>query len=288
MGVIEKLAAAGYLSQDQVDRVRSNVRSFFNEMDSNPDFASETLDKTAGFVGDVAGHVDPAKTVAGLITAGLVVGAATGGRDIYDAVKGKIMHHRSFGKMMDMNPALKKHDKKMVNAAFNTLHRFNPDYAADPLVAGTFVQNALDMSRVDVGTVNSLVDANSKLKRDTGMNIGDALKFVQFQDKPMAHPAQVAMWEADTANKLRGAPPEQLAAWRASAEKARAEASKARAGTQRVLSQTRGEVGQLQQQMGQERARHIAQLRNERGMAQKIMKREAARAEMYRGAARNK
>jgi hypothetical protein len=278
MGIIEKLASAGYLTGEQATRARENARAFIAEMDSDPSFP-----KSAGFGGDVMGHLDPAKTVAGIISAGLIVGAATGGRDIYDAVKGKITHHRSFGKMMEMNPALKNHDKKMVNAAFNTLHRFNPDYASDPLVAGTFVQNALDMSRVDVGTVNSLVDANSKLQRDTGMNIADALKFVQFKDEPVAHPSQVALWEAQTAGagKPVGYSEAQMAAWKAQAAKGEAE----RHG---VHARTQGDLLKMRQQMGHERERHTAQLENERAMAKKFVKREAARAEMYRQAAGKK
>jgi hypothetical protein len=220
MSVIEKLAAAGYLTEEQVSRVRGNVEAFIGEMDSNPEFANEALCKTAGFGGDVMKAVDPAKTVGAVIAAGITMGAIAGGKDIYDAIKGKIQHRSSFNEMMDMSPGLKKHDKKMVSAAFNTLHRFNPDYAADPLVAGTFVQNALDMSRIDVGTVNSLVDSSNKLQRESGMSMTDAMKFVQFKEgPPQAHPGQVAAWKSQAERKEVGPHAAQIAAWRAQASR---------------------------------------------------------------------
>jgi len=222
MSMIDKLAAAGYLTEEQVGRVRGNVRAFVEELDSNPDFESEALAKTASFIGDVGRAVDPAKTVGAVIAAGITTAALTGGKDMYDAVKGKIKHHQSYNAMMDMNPGLKRHDKKMVNAAFNTLHRFNPDYASDPLVAGTFVQNALDMSRIDIGTVNSLVDSSNKLKRESGMSMADAMKFVQFKDEG-PHPAQVAAWESSA----KGPHPAQVGAWEASRSKATSESRKA-------------------------------------------------------------
>jgi hypothetical protein len=70
--------------------------------------------------------------------------------------------------MLRENPDLQKHPMgaKAVQGVFSTLHRFNPEFAGDPLVAGTFVRNHLesaDPKRIDIGTLTNLVSARKNL-----------------------------------------------------------------------------------------------------------------------------
>ena len=49
----------------------------------------------------------------------------------------------AFNNMMNENPSLKKEPKRDVKMIFNTLYRFNPKMAGDPLVAGSFMRRSL-------------------------------------------------------------------------------------------------------------------------------------------------
>ena len=69
-------------------------------------------------------------------------------------------------------------DARMVQRHFDTLHKFNPEYASDPMVAGTYVQSSLDYARPNIETLNNVVKARADLQRSgRGMESGrDVLK----------------------------------------------------------------------------------------------------------------
>jgi hypothetical protein len=164
---VEKLAASGHLDGDGVERIGRNVSEFMKLAKADPSFHHEALkalgmDKEAGFGGAASsgfGHaVGTLAAGAGISLAGM---AAT---DAYRAIKGSVMKGRNYKGMLDENPDLgAKRDAKKVQKAFSTLHKFNPEYASDPFVAGEFVRNTLDMDRVDIGTVNSLTQARKNI-----------------------------------------------------------------------------------------------------------------------------
>lgn len=67
-------------------------------------------------------------------------------RSYYAARKG-----HDFKQMIEANPDFKRRDDQSVRRAFGALHRLNPSFAREPLVAGAWVRHALDSSIGETG-----------------------------------------------------------------------------------------------------------------------------------------
>jgi hypothetical protein len=96
------------------------------------------------------------------IGAATTLGSALGGT-VINSIRSAMTKGKNYKGMLDVNPDLGKKDSKQVQLAFNTLSRFNPHYASDPSVAGAYVRQQLDMERVDLNSINSLVAANKSI-----------------------------------------------------------------------------------------------------------------------------
>src|SRR6185295_1489676 len=161
--VIEKLAAEGRLNPAQVERIGSNVADFMKAANADPALYEAALEKTSfpdmGGVGKAVGSVFegiPWKPIVG--TAAVGAGLELGARAIkgtYDAVKGSIDKARHYKQMMEHNEDLATKDPKIIQRAFNTLHKFNPGYASDPLVSGQFVRSVAETARLPLDSVNN-------------------------------------------------------------------------------------------------------------------------------------
>lgn len=160
--VIEKLAEAGYLTPEQVEEIGKNVSEFLKEAKANPALMKETIEKLGGtFWRKFTGAFPSA--LAHVAAGGLIGAGAVAGSRVLEDVKHGLMKSRRYKMMMDENPHLKRFPSRSVQKAFETLHRFNPEYASDPNVAGTFVRNAVEQDRIDVANVNALVSGRSGL-----------------------------------------------------------------------------------------------------------------------------
>jgi hypothetical protein len=73
---------------------------------------------------------------------------------MYDALRRGITKNLHYKTMLKENPDLREHTAKDVQRVFSTLHRFNPEFSADPMVAGSFVRNNLSLAGSDQGTVD--------------------------------------------------------------------------------------------------------------------------------------
>lgn len=74
--------------------------------------------------------------------AGLGAGVAMG----VGKLKDTIVKNRAMKSMIEANPSLATKDNKQVSMAFNSLYHLNPDFATDPLVAGSSISRFLDRS----------------------------------------------------------------------------------------------------------------------------------------------
>lgn len=102
--------------------------------------------------------------VAGAALAGIAYSLAG---DMYDSVKRGLTKSRDYKNMMQDNPDLKQLDPRQVQRAFSVLHKFNPEFASDPIVAGSFVRRAATFEG-DVGftaprELKELIDARKSL-----------------------------------------------------------------------------------------------------------------------------
>lgn len=88
-------------------------------------------------------------------------GAEYGLRKGFKAMGNKIQNARSYKKLLKENEDLE--DTPETRKAFNTMHRFAPDVAKDPMVAGTFVKRVTRFGEeVDPNWVKTLVDIQSR------------------------------------------------------------------------------------------------------------------------------
>lgn len=151
------------------------------EINASP-FREEILDEMNTFIkramnwGAVRGGLSAGAGVVGkgaLALGGAVGAAAAGGialalaGDMYDAAKRGITKGRNYTAMMQANPHLQKMPAKEVQKAFSVLHRFNPEFASDPTVAGAWVKSRVSLGADelygDTTMLKSLVDSRKNL-----------------------------------------------------------------------------------------------------------------------------
>ena len=94
----------------------------------------------------------------------MVIGgvAATLAGDMYDSIKRGLTKTRNYKNMLEANKDLSGTDPS-VKANFETLHRFNPEYSADPNVAGGYVRHAKQFPS-DIGMVHGLVSSRKAIR----------------------------------------------------------------------------------------------------------------------------
>lgn len=165
---IQQLIAEGKLEKEAAQRI-----------------ADGAVEKLAG-IERILGYPIPQGAQGALHAAGLGAALAGGGTvaamgaqkgvEGVDALVNAVMKGRRYTKMMETAPDLVEEDPGHVHMAFDSLHRFNPEMAADPLVASTFVRSALHAAppesptpRIQPDVVGRLIKARSDLKRPAGM-----------------------------------------------------------------------------------------------------------------------
>jgi len=182
MKLIEKLASEGHFTPEQLDRIGRNVQSFMAAVDRDPTFFKAAMEKVAGGWGDIGeifsnafskenlgkgveravNFAPQAAVLAG--TGALMGGAVEVGRSSIRSMRESLDKSRAYQEMMEENPALANANPNVTEKAFNTLYRFNPAYAKDPMVAGTFVKNVLDQERLDIGQISNLVQSHKLIQ----------------------------------------------------------------------------------------------------------------------------
>ena len=126
----------------------------------------EGIAKTAA-VKDLRGWKDVAKGTGaafGIMAAGGIALALAG--DLYEAAKRGLTRGRDYKNMLAANPDLRSPSKSAkVKSSFGTLHRFNPEFAKDPNVAGSFVRNAIEVPGSELATAKDLVQARDSMQK---------------------------------------------------------------------------------------------------------------------------
>lgn len=125
---------------------------------------------------------DQAKSVAlgvgGTVAGGLLSSIAT---DLYDAAKRGLTKGRNFDRIMSANPELKKDlDRKAMMSAFNTLHKYAPEFTADPLVGGVLVRQLAEIPATSFKTVTELLGARKDFQDSRGRHFEGLAKSNPF------------------------------------------------------------------------------------------------------------
>ena len=115
----------------------------------------------------------------GALTAGGIGAAMAGSAGVHgiDRLVQAVKKGHQYKKMMEANPELSHYDSSEVQQAFNTLHKFNPELAGDPLVAGTFVRRVADADAIDHRTVGDLVKTRKDMGRPFGQQAASGQSF---------------------------------------------------------------------------------------------------------------
>jgi len=156
--IIEKMVLAGLLSKEQTRLIENNVAHFTKTAEQDPEFLENAIEKLANPFG-----VMIPETLKMMGATALAAGGAALVGDLYRTAKNAIVKSRNYKAMIDSNPELSGMDAQAVQRAFNTLHNFNPSYAADPSVAGQYVKRQMETQGTDWGLLKNVIDAGRSL-----------------------------------------------------------------------------------------------------------------------------
>ncbi len=115
----------------------------------------DTIVKTASGPGLMGRLGNAAAGVGATMATGIALSLAG---DLFDATKRGLTKTRNYRKMMEANPDLDELPATEVQKVFNVLHRFNPDFASEPTVAGHFVRNHAKIEGTGMGDQRLLGD----------------------------------------------------------------------------------------------------------------------------------
>lgn len=144
-----------------------------------------------------AGWKDVGQGIAATIGAGIAYNLAG---EIYNKVRYGVTKSKNFKTMLKENPDIDPKNRR-VKMVFDTLHRMNPEYASDPLVAGDFVKTRIEgvAPMGDLQALDKLVGARSALSSSKRLPI-HSLPTYDFSGTDATHrKAQTALFEAQTA-----------------------------------------------------------------------------------------
>lgn len=122
----------------------------------------------------------PVKWGLGAMAAGVALNL---GGDMAEAVKRGLTKGRDYKNMLEANPDLRGNSKSpFVKRHFNTLHRFNPEYAGDPYVAGSYVRQNMEMATDDLQGIHALVKARRDVQGARALSGANPFKQIDIQD----------------------------------------------------------------------------------------------------------
>lgn len=140
---------------------------------------------------DVAANLGKMMALAGL-TAGATTGAGALIRHSKDKkLRGEI--DRSYKTMFKEHPGLndiEEHDPGRVRRHFGVLARYAPSLAADPTVAGTWVQATSQVGQINTGDIKNLAETQSRI--DDAREERGAMKISPLQVGSIASKAMLA------------------------------------------------------------------------------------------------
>lgn len=188
------------------------------------EYEAQRKEKTAAFAPDAFSALAPqvgrevmeqgflrtlGRTTAGIGTVALgsmAVGAGVqaAGR-LIDHVAGSLQRARGYKAMVEANPDLKKMDRQKVEMAYNTLHKFNPEMASDPLVSSSFVRRTAEMGQVATPDIGNLMAARDRARGRSAAEIGGqfAAPGVQLSERALDVDRQVQLQRALLPGKLQ-------------------------------------------------------------------------------------
>jgi hypothetical protein len=162
----QELLAAAYEANPEL--VEKTANALFVLEKWEPEFAKEladdistitnvTMEKSAG-LSDMAG-----KAAIGLASGiGVGIAGAVAG-DMYDAAKRGLTKGTNLRRILVNNPELQRGDKKALINSFNTLHRYAPEFTADPMLGGQVLSRMIELPNDQLNLVKDLLSSRKVL-----------------------------------------------------------------------------------------------------------------------------
>jgi hypothetical protein len=112
--------------------------------------------------------------VGGTVAGGLLGAIAT---DLYDAAKRGLSKGSNYRRIMEANPTLKRDvDKRQLSMAYDALHRYAPDFTADPLIGGALLKNIAELPNMSHKTIVELIGAQKNIAEGKGRHFAEMAK----------------------------------------------------------------------------------------------------------------
>lgn len=179
--LMQKVAQVAPVKYGFIMKTASEVRQspFRDEIVEN----LNTLIKKANqsFMSRVGGAIGPAAAGIGATVATGIAYNLAG--DMFDSVKRGITKSRGYKAMLRENPDLAEHPAKSVQKVYSTLHRFNPDFAMDPTVAGSFVRRQVALGEFDTKMLTEAISARKNLEGVTNLPLPGRLPWESSDEK---------------------------------------------------------------------------------------------------------
>jgi len=136
----------------------------------------------------------------GLVLGGAAAGAGEGVKAIVDPIRKKVGRKRMYRE----NPFLQHEDKKTVEKYYDTLYRFSPSMAMDPLVSGSFMKKQLEFK--DVGIQPTDLQTITNVQKAVSQSRGDSIITKAFGGADPSGSLAMPMAESIGGNRAPGAP----------------------------------------------------------------------------------
>lgn len=110
----------------------------------------------------------------GTVVGGLASSIAT---DLYDAAKRGLSKGHNFKRIMEANPSLKKEvDQTNLRRAYNAVHRYAPEFTADPMVGGAILKRIATLPDYATTDILNLISSRKNLKDAKGNHFQELAK----------------------------------------------------------------------------------------------------------------
>jgi hypothetical protein len=101
----------------------------------------------------------------GTILAGLAGAFAT---DLYDAAKRGLTKGGNYRRIMEANPELKDIESKRLKSSFDLIHRYAPEFTADPILGGAVLKNVAELPGNEATIIKDLINSRKNLIESKG------------------------------------------------------------------------------------------------------------------------
>lgn len=157
-GLVAKIAVALSMIEEQCPEFLEDTASEMNEVvhQSNAKLASASPQAIAA-----ARTWGAAKLVGGAAASAL---ATTIASDLYDAAKRGLTKGTNLNRIMEMNPQLKSYDKSDVKKAFNSLHKFAPEFTSDPNLGGQILHRLVELPNDQHNLIRELISSRKNIR----------------------------------------------------------------------------------------------------------------------------